>query len=197
MLTVLLVLLLAVVAILAIPVTILFRLSWPDVRENDVRLLWAFGLVRARLSGEPKEDEDSRGESDKAEKRTGRTSRKSKTNVWAPLRQSHFRQRARRFMSDVWAAIQKQDVRLRMRIGLDDPADTGQLWAVFGPVSGVLPSAQDVAIRLEPEFQEETLELAGSGGVRIMPLRLIYLAGGLLFSPAIWRGLRAMRQPTG
>ena len=197
MLTGLLVLLLAVVALLTIPVNVLFHLSWPDVRENDVRLLWAFGLVHARLPVEPTGHETSKGEPDKAERRKRRPSRKGKANLWPALRQSPFRQRALRFMRDVWKAIHKQDVRLRMRIGLGDPADTGELWAVMGPVSGVLPSVPDVAIRVEPDFQDETLELAGSGRVRIMPLQFIYLAAGLFLSPAVWRGLRAMRRRAG
>jgi len=197
MLTGLLVFLLGLTALLAIPVTVLFQLSWPDVRDNDLQLHWGFGLVRVRLPTE-------RSESDSAERDSGRTEKQRPTrpsqenrNVWAAIQQTRFRRRVLRFVGDVWAAIQKHDVRLRMRIGLGDPADTGQLWAAIGPISGVLASVRTVAIEVEPAFQDETLELAGRGRLRIVPLQLLYLAAALCLSPSIWRGVQAMRTSPG
>lgn len=194
MLTGLLVFLIAVTAVLAVPVTVLFRLSWPNVRDNDVRLLWAFGLVRTRLSAELSGPESSQHEDDSESKK--RPSR-DKGNVWAAIRQARFRQRLWRFAGDLWDAIHKHEIRLRMRIGLGDPADTGRLWAAIGPVSGLLAGVRAVEIAVEPEFQDQTLELAGSGQIRIVPLQLLYLAAGVCLSPSIWRGLRAMRASTG
>ena len=65
MLTGLLVFLIALTALLAIPVTVLFRLSWPDVQENDVELQWGFGLVRVRLPTEPSDAESTERESER------------------------------------------------------------------------------------------------------------------------------------
>ena len=190
MLTGLLVFLLVLTALLAIPVTVLFRLSWPDVQENDVHLQWGFGLVRVRLPTKP-------SESGRTEKQRPTRPTPEERNVWAAIQQARFRRRVLRFVGDVWAAIHKHDVRLRMRIGLGDPADTGQLWAAIGPVSGVLASVRTVAIEVEPEFQDETLELAGGGRIRIVPLQLLYLAAALCLSPSIWRGVQAMRTSPG
>ena len=50
-----------------------------------------------------------------------------------------------RSLSDVWRAIYKKDVRLLVRMGLGDPAETGQLWVVLGPLSGMF--ATDLARR--------------------------------------------------
>ena len=186
----LLVLLVAVIALLAMPVTLSFRLAWPDVADNDVRLGWAFGLVRVNFPTTPAGPDRPSGQ--QPMDRQAPSSRR-KVNVWAAIRQSGFRRRVGRFMGDLWRAVHKRDVRLRVRIGLGDPADTGQLWGAIGPVSGVLGNFRDIAIFIEPEFQEETLALAGSGRIRIVPLQLLYLAVGLGLSPAIWRGLRAMR----
>lgn len=49
MLTGLLIFLLVVIALLAIPLTIEFRFEWPDDKHNELVLVWALGLVRARM----------------------------------------------------------------------------------------------------------------------------------------------------
>ena len=105
-----------------------------------------------------------------------------------------FRQRVFRFIRAVWRAIHKQDLRLRMRIGLGDPADTGQLWALVGPLSGLLANNREASIEIEPEFFDAIFELDSSGSIRIIPLQLLYLAVGLLLSPSVWQGIREMRQ---
>ena len=197
MLTGLLVFLLVLMALLAIPVTVLFRLSWPDNRGNDVQLHWWFGLVRVRLPAEPSASESAERDFGRIEKKRPARQSQEDRNVWAAIRQTRFRRRVLRFIGDVWAAIHKHEIRLRMRIGLGDPADTGQLWAFIGPCSGVLASVRSVAIEVEPEFQKETLELAGRGRIRIVPLQLLYLAGALCLSPSIWRGVQAMRTSPG
>ncbi len=196
-LTGILVVLLAVMALLAIPVTVLFRLSWPDVKENDVRLHWVFGLMRVRLLSEPSAPGGLPADSGTAQEKRPTRSPGDKAKVWAAIRQTRFRRRVLRFVGDVWTAIRKHDMRLRMRIGLGDPADTGRLWAAVGPVSGMLASVRSVAIEVEPEFNDETLELLGRGRIRIVPLELLYLAVGLCLSPSIWRGVRAMRTSAG
>ena len=99
-----------------------------------------------------------------------------------------------RFIHELWHAIQKRDVSLRIRIGLDDPADTGQLWAILGPVAGMLANVRQASIEIEPEFSVSTFELDSSGTIRIIPLQLLYLILALLLSPAVWRGIRQMRK---
>jgi hypothetical protein len=154
---------------------------------------WAFGLVRADVSpgsGKPKP-----GKSTAAGKKAGRR-RKSKgrrPNVMAAIRQPAFRRRMLRFASDVWRAIHKKNVRLLVRMGLGDPADTGRLWAVLGPLSGILAGRRDIRIAIEPDFLDATLDVDSSGTVRIVPLQLAIIALGLLFSPPVWRGIMIMR----
>ena len=193
MLTGLLVFLVFLIALLAIPVTVLFRLSWPDDRANDVYLRWGFGLVRARMPTGVSQSKRLDQKNAQAKKRDRTQSRGETSNVWAAIRQPTFRRRVLRFLGDLWAAFHKHDVRLRMRIGLDDPANTGQLWAVLGPISGALASVRSVAIVVDPDFQYETFELAARGRINIVPLQLLYLTVALCLSPALWRGIRAMR----
>jgi hypothetical protein len=182
-----------VVILLAMPVTLTYRFSWPGTPSADLRLKWAFGLVRADVSpgsGKPKPDKPDAG-GRKAGRR--RKSKGKRRNVMAAIREPAFRRRMFRFGADVWRAIHKKNVRLLVRLGLGDPADTGRLWAVLGPVSGILARRPDVTIAIEPDFIDSTLDVDSSGTVRIVPLQLVMIVLGLLFSPPVWRGIMLMR----
>lgn len=181
------------IALLAIPLTLTFRVSWQEAFRNDAELKWAFGLVRKRIL--PATSRPAISKSEKPRRRTGRSRHPTHAsfNILRLLRQKDFRRRIIRFVSDVWHAVYKKDVTMRLRIGLGDPADTGKLWAVLGPISGMLGSAQGLSVTIEPEFIDETLELVGGGSIRIIPLQMLFLAAALMMSPPIWRGIKQMR----
>lgn len=189
MMTIVVIILLLITALLAVPLTINFRLSRYESTEGEVALQWLFGLVKVDLSNiQPDEQSD---EKQKA-KRPGRR-RSSKLNPSTALHQRPFRQRLIRFARDIWHAIRRDDFRLTLRLGLGDPADTAQLWAIIGPLSGMLFMAEDAEITIEPDFIETSFEFEGSGRIRLIPIQLLYLVMGLLLSPAIWRGLNSAR----
>ena len=182
-----------IIILLAMPVTVTYQLSWREKPSGDARLNWAFGLVRADVSLDRETSE--RGKPGAARKKAARQRRSTgkKTNVAAGIRQPAFRRRILRLTSDVWHAIHKKNVELLVRLGLGDPADTGQLWAVLGPLSGMLGQCRDIRIAIEPDFLEATLAVDSSGTIRVIPLRMVIIALGLLVSPPIWRGVMAMR----
>ena len=183
-----------VVVLLAVPVTLTYQLSWRQTISADLRLIWAFGLVRADIS-----PDQEKSKSDKPEDahpkpgRRGGAPGKKNTDFLAAIRQPSFRRRILRFISDVWRAIHKKNVQLLVRMGLGDPADTGQLWGVFGPLSGMLARVRDIRITIVPDFLDSTFEVDSSGTIRVIPLQFVILALGLLLSPSIWRGVMLMR----
>ena len=193
MLTAVCVILLLLLGLLAIPIDLIYRVNWRGKVQGDVQLRWLFGLLRLRIPL----DASSSAQTKKArrpKKRRHKPRAKSKTNPLAAWRQRSFRRRILRFLGDLWQAIHKRDVRLHLLIGLDDPADTGQLWAVMGPVSAVLAQSQSVAIDIEPDFSDSHLEFNSSGDIRIIPLQLLGLTLALLLSPPFWYGLQQMRK---
>ena len=193
MLTAALIVLLVLLALLAVPVTLTYRFSWQRELQGRFMLQWLFGLVRVQLSPrglrtpEKKQIEEASGPKTKPARK--------EFNPLAALRLKPFRQRILRFARDLWHAFRKRDLRLRIRAGLGDPADTGQLWALCGPLSGWLASIDDASIELEPEFIDAVFELDSSGKISVIPLQLLYLVLGLLCSPPFWRGMRRMRRP--
>jgi len=193
MLTIVVAFMLLLIALLAIPVTLTFQVSWQEVFHGYIKLRWAFGHVHVRIPSF-----QSKAPSPEDEQLTQKTSRAErspdkKTNLFAIVWQKAFRQRIIRFISDFWHAIHKRDISLRVRVGLGDPADTGQLWAIVGPVAGILSNAQETSIKIVPEFLDTTFELDSSGNIRLIPLQIIYLTVGLLLSPPVWQGIKQMR----
>jgi len=78
---------------------------------------------------------------------------------------------------------------LEVRLGLADPADTGQLWATLAPALAVLSSRGDACISLIPEFSRPCCELAGRANVQLVPARLLLAVGRTLLSVPPWRAL--------
>ena len=195
MLTGFLIFLLLVIGLLAMPLTMSYRLSWKQSFSGDLKLSWAFGLVQTEASSDTAKLQT--GDAEVPEQKSGRSKRSSgrKANVLAALRERSFRRRIVQFFSDVWLAVRKTNVRLLVRLGMGDPADTGQLWSIVGPLTGMLAGVSGVTIAMEPEFIESTFELDSSGTIRLVPLQLAYVALALLLSPAFWRGAILMRTP--
>lgn len=192
MLTGMVTFLLLITALLAVPVTLTFQVSLQQEFRRDISLLWLFGLVRLRLSPpKPKSTISNGGKQAQKQGRTGRSFR-HKRNIHAVVRQKSFRRRLSKFIRDLWHAVQKKDICMHIRIGLDDPADTGQLWSVVGPVAGIFANTNEASIEIEPDFLSETFTLDGSGNIRLVPLRMIFLFAGILLSPPVWQGIKQM-----
>ena len=187
MLTGILVSLVVLIALLSIPLELNLRFEWPGGRENGIVLTWGMGLVCTRIPfGQPHDAQSAEPESRVPQTRAAR----GKGSMMSAVRQKPFRQRLIRFGRDLWRSIEKRDVLLRARIGLDDPADTGRLWAILGPISATLTGLSGASVSVAPDFARETFEVDGHGRFRLIPLQIILISGGLILSPTVWRGLR-------
>jgi hypothetical protein len=193
MLSGLAVFLLTLVVLLAIPLTVQFELSWRTNLNGYIRLFWLFGLVRIRVFSPNSKPPSTNNKKRMRRFKWAKNSSASKTHLFAALQQQAFRQRIVRYLHDCWHAIHKTDVILHGTVGLGDPADTGQLWAIMGPITAMLDNIRSASIHIEPEFIDTTLELESHGKIRLVPLQLCYLTMGLMLSPPIWRGVRLMR----
>lgn len=189
-----LVVLILLLVVLAIPVTVDYRINWRGKLQGDTHLIWLFGLVHVHIPTESTSTASPTAKTPAKTRHRRRHKTKRKTHPLAAWRLRPFRQRIIRFAQDLWRAIHKRNLRVQLRIGLDDPADTGHLWAFMGPLSACASISQAVDIDIQPDFNESTLELNSSGQVRIIPLQLIGLALGLLLSPSFWHGIHHMRK---
>ena len=178
------------IGMLAIPFELQFRFALGKQAHRRMQLIWAFGLARVSLppdrprradrAGKPAPDKpagDRKGSS-------GTTAR-----VLRIYSDAKLRRRMMRYFGAVWRAIDKRDLLLRARIGLGDPADTGRLWAIAGPVAAALSSIRDASVSIRPDFDDEVVEMDTSGRITVIPLQLIGLTLPLLMSPRLVRCL--------
>lgn len=175
------------VALLAVPIEFSFRgaLAGPGAAvERSGRFRWAFGMVDVPLPG-------------RKASRERRAERKSKPK--SPRKKSmrrHVRrlvlnpaawERARVLLAALIRSVQWRMLRLDARFGLDDPADTGRLWSVVGPLLVMLPRRLDVAV--QPVFEEEHLAFNMEAEIRVVPLRVMTVLVQFGLSPTTWRVL--------
>jgi hypothetical protein len=179
---------------LAIPVTLTHHISWQQHFQGTLTLGWFFGLVHISFSPFQSSGK-KKPPSDQVQKIPEKKKQKPRNiqNGFAAIRQKAFRQRIIKLITDLWHAVQKENVTLRLCIGLGDPADTGQLWAIIGPMAGILATSQEATIQIIPDFMDVTLEVDSSGTIRITPLRIIVLALGCLLSPPVFKAIKQMR----
>jgi hypothetical protein len=179
-------------ALLAVPVELAFDGAFdvdvPASARGELALGWMFGIVRVRLR--PPRRRAAARPAPKAKAEPQRRARRGAARRRAVelLRQAAFRRRLWQLVADLLHALHPQDLRLRMRIGLGDPADTGVLWAIVGPLGVAVQRSGDVSI--EPDFAEAALAVEARGRLRGVPLRVVALLAGFLLSQPVrgaWR----------
>jgi len=173
-------------ALLSVPVEFLFDIRHEAAWRANVRLRWMFGLLNVPITGGKRPEKKT----PKRPKKRRKT-RSGGSRLMRMILDAGFRRRFARFVRDVLAALRPRDLWLRLRLGLDDPAETGMLWAVVGPVTAWAPARLDVA----PVFPGPAFDLASHGRVRLIPARMLGLMAGFALSPAtIGAALRHWRR---
>jgi len=182
--------------VLAIPLTLDYKLSWSGSLNGELRFRWLFGLLKKNipLSSFLQRDKNARNKWSKNKpKRNDRSKNSQKTGS---LRQTtlffhialrtDIKRRILKLVRSLWLSIDKRDLKLRLRLGLGDPADTGMMWAALGPVSALPINNEKMSVTFEPEFQKNTIEFDSSGEITLIPIQPIWLVVCFLLSPSLW-----------
>lgn len=177
-----------IVALLAIPFDVKFKIQRQEEFYSDIAVQWLFGLVKLNTSSQRRHEPDKTGKITKIKK-----TKKKRTNARVAkdlLWNARFRYRFFKFVKDMIKAIHIASFYVRVRLGLDDPADTGRLWALLGPLSVLLSNLSHSKVQLQPDFETEIVYLDSKGHIRIVPLQVIFTIFAFLLSPttisALW-----------
>jgi hypothetical protein len=183
------VILACLIALLAIPVDVKFSVRWHDGFVGRAMVAWMFGLVRLPMpskTGKPSPQEPS------PKTRKGKPLYKGSRSMVAMLGSEGFWPRLLRFASDILNVMQIRMFRLRARLGLEDPADTGQVWAFVGPLAAMLAGARGTDIEIEPDFERALLSVDGNADLRVIPIRVLGAVILFIGSPATLRAAWAV-----
>ncbi len=182
--------LILLIAMSAIPVDLRFSVQCDDGFRGSVVVAWLFGLVRLPMRS--RAGESRRRDLDEAEKRKKKRPGTLGRGIAAMLRSQGFPDRLIRFASDILGSIRVRALRIRGRLGLDDPADTGRVWSFVGPLTAILASVPGTDIEVDPDFESASLSLDGTGAIRIIPIEVFAAFASFILSQATLRALWAL-----
>ena len=182
-----------IAALLAIPFDVKFKIQRQEEFYSDIAVRWLFGHVKLNTSSQRGHKPAKTRKTTKIKKTKINKTKKKRTNAKAAkdlLWNARFRYRFFKFVKDMIKAIHIASFYLRLRLGLDDPADTGRLWALLGPLSVFLANFSNSKVQLQPDFETEIVYLESNGRIRIVPLQVIFTIFAFLLSPttisALW-----------
>lgn len=185
----------ALLLLLAVPVDVGFEVRRRERTEARVHVGWLWGRVRIPVrKGRAKPPRARRARAERRARRPGRPS--PARRAVAMLRSPHFPRRVVRLARALAARFRIRRLELSARLGLDDPADTGRLWGLVGPVAALvaLPAAARIAVT--PEFAGPRFELEARGEARFVPVLVLAVLAAFLLSPATLRALVAAARGT-
>jgi hypothetical protein len=184
---IILVVLLVGIALLAIPIDVTFSIKREETFQASTTLGWLFGLVQIPVR--PGRSKVKPTAPEKA--RRARPSR-NRRHAWAMLRSKGSLTLLMRLLRRLFRCLHIHRLRLHIFLGLDDPADTGRLWGMLGPLTQTLPVTRHSELLIQPEFNGAVLRVDGEGTLRIVPVEVMATLIFFVFSPATLRALYAM-----
>jgi len=164
------------ILMLCIPVELVFDLEIPGEAKPRVRVGWLFGLVWKEI-----------GRGRKKPKRKKKGGLKPFLSL---LRTRGLPGKLLKLARQILSRLKVRQLDADLRVGLDDPVDTGVLCAIMWPALASLNSSGPLRVRIEPSFAEPALEASVHGRTRLFPIEMVGPLLGFVLSPA---GLRAAR----
>lgn len=176
------------VLVLSVPLELVLRVAANGRPRFSLRLVWLFGLVSKDLSGRRKKAKKQKARPEAGPKPGKR--RMGARRFLKILRTRGVPGRVKIFITDVLGTIRFRELRADLRVGLENPADTGLMFAVVSPALIFLSPYTGGRISLRPAFEGAVLEGYLRATVRLVPIRLVFAVLRLVFSLAMARVLK-------
>lgn len=174
------------VLLLAIPVDVVFYVEKEEEFKSRTTVKWLFGLVGKDIGGRKQKPAREKPAKEKGKKK------RSIRPLLAMLRSRGFLRRVLRLFRDMLRRTKVRELKLDVRVGLSDPADTGLLFAAIGPMAGYLTAFTPLDVEVQPDFEQETLRGHFRSDIRILPIQFVLLFILFALSPTTLRALWAM-----
>jgi hypothetical protein len=167
---------LLLILMLCIPVELAFDLEVSGEAKSRVRVGWLFGLVWKEIR--------------RGRKKPKRKKKRGLKPFLSLLRTRGLAANLLKLAKQILSRLKVRQLEADVRVGLDDPVDTGVLCSLMWPALVSLNSSGPLRVRIEPSFAEPALEASVHGKIRLFPIEIVGSLLGFVLSPA---GLRAAR----
>ncbi|MGA7677275.1 MAG: hypothetical protein WCA51_02735 [Dehalococcoidia bacterium] len=176
--------------LLCVPLDLVFRTNIDGRPKFSMRLVWLFGLVSHELR---------RGKKKPEEKKTIEHKQKRLDWIWwiritfEVLRTKGLLRQFGSLAKRIRRRIKIKELVANFKVDLDNPADTGLLFAFLAPVNLLLSYFSPHQIRIEPSFAGEAI-IEGHlyGAVRVRPIQLAAPLMGFAFSSPTLRAVKKL-----
>ena len=173
--------------VLSVPLDLALRLDVHGRTRFSLKLVWLFGLVGKELGRRKKKGKLKKAKPEKAKEKKGGARKALKI-----LRTKGLLRQLKILVTDVLSSLSIRQLRADFRIGLDNPADTGLLFALIGPSLIFLSPSVRRSISIKPSFEvEAVLEGYAQAAVRLRPIRLVIPLLKFVFSLPTLRVIKA------
>jgi hypothetical protein len=164
---------------LCIPLDLIFRVNVEGRPKFSLRLIWFFGLVTGELRQTRKKPEEKRTE---YEGKPGDWMQRLRV-TFEILQTKGLLKQLGSFIKRTIRQIKVSDLTANLKVGLDNPADTGLLFAFIAPLNLAINYFLPHPIKIQPSFTGE-FPITGYlyGAVRLWPIQLATSLIGLAFS---------------
>jgi len=176
--------------LLIIPVEFVFNYKNFENPVKKVILSWFFGIISFEVNPIKASSKEKKEVKPHSENKKGPGFSKIRKILGNSKFTGKTYNTVRRFLSSAKPKLN----RFYLKIGLGDPADTGLLWGLIGPLSGILYGYADKDLVIEPDFLDPAFDVETEGKITIIPLEMLYIAFSYIFSPVViktyWFDLR-------
>jgi len=169
------------VAALAVPVDVVAQLDLGARARFTLQIGWLFGLVRMRQEVGAQKPTAPEKPKELKEKRGARIP--SLTVI----------QRGFGLLGELLGRVRIRRAKLDVSVGTNDPAATGELAGFAAPIVALANALPRTRVTLTPDFTGPTLEGAGEGEIRVVPITLVRPMVGFALSPEVRRWLLTRR----
>ena len=179
-----------IIFILCVPLEATLRVDTSEKPKFRLRLAWIFGLISKEFGKEKKKPEEKKKIPKEKLKKKRRIGFKTTLKI---LRTKGLLRQFKDLAAGVLSQFKIKELALNLRVGLDDPADTGLVFALIGIATPFLRLPRRYQIRVQPSFHDEaSLEGRLYGVLRLRPIKLVRPVIRFVFSLAALRLVKTM-----
>lgn len=176
------------VLLLCIPLDLALRFDSDRRPKFSMKLVWLFGLVRTEARRQKPAEKEVIAE---RKPKLGEQENVIRV-IFKVLRTKDMPGQITHLLRSIFRHLKIRDLVANLKIGLDNPADTGLLFALIAPLS-LFASFLPYQIKIEPSFTANFfLQGHFSGVIRTQPIHLVGSFIGFVFSLPVVRAVKTL-----
>ena len=179
-----------IIFVLCVPLDAALNVDTSAKPKFRLRVKWLFGLVSQEVKrGEKKPEEKKKVTKEKPKKKRG----KGFGTILRILRIRGLLKQLKGLVRGVLGQFKIRELVVDFKLGLDNPADTGFLFASIGAITPFLNLPSQYQVRVQPSFENEAVfEGYLYGVLRLRPIKLVTPFIRFVFSLAALRVVKTL-----